>query len=117
MGIIKSDEADAPSEPHLGILTAKGMIPLKVGSVMAIVEDPQRVDGVYLLVLKKVDHRYIEFDALSSDKSSTRRVKFVAEWKGDFKSWWRSAQKPKTTDEVGEGYDPAMYVGTDIKEE
>lgn len=105
---------DPPSKSHLGVMTAQGIIPIRQGFVMVLVENPNHVEGTFFLVLREVDHRKLVFEALSEDRTSTRRVEFIAKWKGDFKSWWRSATKEKTAEEATQkaldNYNPEDYL-------
>lgn len=111
---VESDEVNPPSKPHLGLMTSRGIAPIPVNSILAVVEDPNHLEGTFFLVLREVSHRKLVFDALSADKSNTRRVTFEADWKGDFKSWWRSAQKVKQDGDVENleeaAYDPNEYL-------
>lgn len=110
----RDDEEDGPPYPHLAIVTAKGMIPLRKDNVIAIIEDKTKPDGIFLLAVESVSHRQLVFRAYSADKSSTRKVTFKGDWKGDYKSWMRKAAAPKSAAEVDklvdENYNPADYL-------
>lgn len=85
---------DAPVEPHLALMFADGTaMAIKPGTVIMLIEDPKRADKVFQLVLRKVSHRFLDFDAYSPDKKSSRRVRFRADWKGKYESPVANAER------------------------
>lgn len=79
---------EAPKQAHLAVVTeADGRaMAIPPGAVMYIIIDPTRPEKIIPLVLHKVTKKFIEFYAPTSDKTSTRKVRFVAQWSGDYKS-------------------------------
>lgn len=85
---------EAPSQAHLALPLQDGTaIAIKPGTVIMLIEDPSRADRIFQLVLRKVHHRYLDFDAVSADRKSTRRVRFRADWKGKHESPHKTEQE------------------------
>ncbi len=96
------DEGIQPPYSHLAIQTKGGLIPLRKGTIVAIVEDPTRVDGIYHLVIETIDHKKMVFRAFSSDGENSRKVTFKANWSGKYESWMRQGQQVRSTEDLEE---------------
>lgn len=104
------DEVKAPKEPHLAVLiddgTGPAMVALQVGTMIAIVTDPTKVDGVIPLVLAKVTKEHVDFFAYTRNRASTRAVRFKADWQGKYKGLmnYHSGNSKEALDKVSEAY-------------
>lgn len=110
---------DGKHIPHLALVTERGMMALKPGNVIAIVEDPTKPDGIFLLAIHEVSHKKLVFVAYTQDRSSSRHVVFKADWRGDYKSWLRKGntktvtttdQAKAITKQAADDYDPTEYL-------
>lgn len=104
------DEVAAPREPHLALLiddgTGPAMVALPIGSMLCIVTDPTKIDGIIPLVLAKVHKEHLDFFAYTRNKKSTRAVRFKADWQGKYKSVmdYHSGNSQAALDKVSEAF-------------
>lgn len=94
------DEGIQPPYPHLAIQTRGGLIPLRKGTIVAIVEDPTRVDGIFHLVIDSIDHKKMIFKAYTADGKTNRKVTFKANWSGKYESWVRQGQHVNSSEDL-----------------
>lgn len=77
-------------EPHLAIFINGDWLPILPGMIIGLVKNRAHVDGIAPYKLKKVNakpgHEFIDLVAYSSDNSSTRRLQFLANYSGVFRS-------------------------------
>ncbi len=72
-----------PSEPHLGFQHTLGAFTaVGPGAAVAIIEDPKNAEKVWLMLLTKVNHNFIEMKCACGRPRCTRTVRFKAIWKG-----------------------------------
>lgn len=70
---------DAPVGTHLGLMVKDGtMIAIPRGAQMAIITDPERVDGVLPLVLVAVSNNTLKFRCACSNPKCTQVLTFKA---------------------------------------
>ena len=96
------DEGIQPPYSHLAIQTKGGLIPLRKGTIVAIVEDATRVDGIFHLVIDTVDQRQLVFTAFTPDGKGKRKVTFKANWSGKYESWMRQGQRVNSAEDLEE---------------
>jgi hypothetical protein len=80
---------DAPKDakgelvPHLALRMDQGaFLAVPPGAMLAIVENPERYDGVIPVILLKVSRKELVFRCGCGNGSCTRVGKFKAIWKG-----------------------------------
>ena len=104
MPIEKGDAVAPPRKPHLGLMAKDGSIlAIPPGTMMVIVEDPSRVDGVMPLLLVEVSRNKLLFVPYTTTPGpNTRYVEFKANWKGKFVSQFSKARRVDGDDELEE---------------
>ncbi len=72
-----------PKEPHLAIETDTGLFTaIPPGGHIALVEDPNRYDGIFKLILLSVHHNKLVFRCGCGQAECSRVVTFKGTWKG-----------------------------------
>lgn len=104
------DEVAAPKEPHLAVLiddgTGPALVALPKGTMLCIVTDPSKIDGIIPLALAGVDKKHLDFMAYTRNRKSTRAVRFKADWQGVYASQlnYNPGNSKEALDKVMEAY-------------
>jgi hypothetical protein len=77
-------------EPHLAIFINGDWLPVLPGMIIGLIKNRKHVDGVAPYILKKVETKpgkeFIDLVAWSSDGSSSRKLQFLANYSGVYRS-------------------------------
>lgn len=87
---------EAPNEPHLALQTGAigdptGLLAIPKGSHLFTIENPRRADTITEYILEKVVYenhvlKELRLIAYTKNAKSTRRLRLVASWEGEYKS-------------------------------
>lgn len=83
-------------QQHLALFINGDWLPIIPGMIIGLVKNRKHVDGVAPYILRKVNakpgHEFIDLIAWSSDHSSTRRLQFLANYSGVYRSATQDGQ-------------------------
>lgn len=77
-------------KPHLALFVNGDWIPILPGMIIGFMRNIEHIDGIAPYVFEKVNlspgNEYINFRAWSSDRTSGRKLQFLANYTGVFRS-------------------------------
>ena len=99
---------EAPTQAHLALQTGQigepdALLPIPPGAHLFFISDPRRADGITECILEKVVYenhvlKEIRLVAYTRSTKSTRRLRLVANWEGEYKSGLNPEQPNKEKD-------------------